>query len=247
MLHQRRWKASISCQEAGRAFWCALKGKETLLRVERHRRGIIGINDKGIATDRAPGSMASVHGQAQQQGAKALSLQALITGQPPHPKTGHRIGRQWLGIARLQIGQGDLRESQGVEPCNLCGRFCRDQDESPAHTTSLVGLLFQKATESRFTTKESFAVVTGGVERCSSNTAHARAGLLQCIPQGRIGLKGFGDGGMKGLEILLGQGDLLIALNGFNGTLLGRQAHKRSHGHPFDGSRLGKELLVSSD
>jgi len=51
---------------------------------------------------------------------------------------------------------------------------------------------------------------------------------------------------MKGLEIPLRQGDLLIALNGFSGTLLGRQAHKSSHGHTFDGSRLGKELLICS-
>jgi len=39
---------------------------------------------------------------------------------------------------------------------------------------------------------------------------------------------------------------LLIALDGFSRTGLGRKPHKRRHGYAFDGSGLGKELLIGS-
>ena len=51
---------------------------------------------------------------------------------------------------------------------------------------------------------------------------------------------------MKGLEIPLRHGDLLIALDRFSSPLPGRQSHKRRHGDPFNGRGLGQEVLVCS-
>jgi hypothetical protein len=104
--------------------------------------------------------------KAQQQGADPQPLPALIPSQAPHPKTRDRIGRQRSCIRRLQIGQPDLRRSQGVKPGDLCRCIRRHQHKGLAYPAAhvLVGLLLQEAIQGRDPAGEGLAVVVGRVE-----------------------------------------------------------------------------------
>lgn len=144
----------------------ALKGTKTVSRIKLPSPRGFGINNQGIASHRLLGMKTTLYSQAQQQGAKPPTAPALIAGEAAHPKTWHGVGRERLGISRLQIGQRDFRRRQRVKTSNLTRTFHRNQNEGLAHSTPhvLMSVLFQESIEIRFTTTERFAIVPDGVE-----------------------------------------------------------------------------------
>jgi hypothetical protein len=79
-----------------------------------------------------------------------------------------------------------------------------------------------------------------GSSCCSSNMAHAGAGLLQRLLQCWIWRKRLADGGLKRREVALRHGELLLHLDGLCGALPGGQPHESRHAQAFNGRTLGR-------
>lgn len=141
-------------------------GVEPMVRIERLRLRVLGIDDQCVRRHRLARLQAAADGQTQQGAAQALAPPIRRHRQPPHAKTRHRVTRQAIRILRREPTHVQFRRAQGVVAQHILR--CAAVHQHVHHGHALAGLLrgvaAQVFVQRRLAAAERVAPVPGGVQ-----------------------------------------------------------------------------------